>query len=178
MLIEIKKVTTDHKLYPFVEELLLSAFPEQERRDNQFQRENTDTKENFHSCIITLSERPIGMISLWNLGEFIYIEHFALAQHERNKGYGEKVLKHITQSVEVPIILEVEMPDDETSKRRIGFYERCGFVLHTNPYIQPPYRAKDEPLPMYLMTYGKLDMEKKYQQIKERIYQEVYHWKE
>jgi hypothetical protein len=101
-----------------------------------------------------------------------------LAQHERNKGYGEKVLKHITQSVELPIILEVEMPDDETSKRRIGFYERCGFVLHTNPYIQPPYRAKDEPLPMYLMTYGKLDMEKKYQQIKERIYQEVYHWKE
>jgi len=79
MMIEIKKVTTDHKLYPFVEELLLSAFPEQERRDNQFQRENTDTKENFHSCIITLSERPIGMISLWNLGEFIYIEHFALA---------------------------------------------------------------------------------------------------
>ena len=42
-----------------------------------------------------------------------------------------------------PVVLEVEMPTDEMSKRRIGFYERLGFELDNQVYHQPPYAQRN-----------------------------------
>lgn len=57
---------------------------------------------------------------------------------------------------EDPVVLEVEMPTEEMSKRRIGFYERLGFVLDHHVYFQPPYRKGEAFLEMRLMTHGEL----------------------
>ena len=38
------------------------------------------------------------------------------------------------------------------TRRRIGFYERHGFVWNDYPYMQPPMRKGQEPLSLRLMT--------------------------
>ncbi len=73
-----------------------------------------------------------------------------------------------------PVVLEVEMPTDALSKRRIGFYERLGFVLDHHTYFQPPYRSGEAFLEMRLMTYGELNLERSFERLKAILYQNVY----
>ena len=66
------------------------------------------------------------------------------------------------------------MPTEEMSKRRIGFYERLGFVLDHHVYFQPPYRRGEALLEMRLMTHGELDLERSFERVKTIIHQNVY----
>ena len=68
----------------------------------------------------------------------------------------------------------VGKPTEEMSKRRIGFYERLGFVLDHHVYFQPPYRKGEAFLEMRLMTHGKLDLEQSFERVKTIIHQNVY----
>lgn len=174
-MIEIKQVKTqDEANYRFVEQLMHTAFPPEERRDVVQQREYSDNNPLFYNNIILENENPIGMISYWNMGDFYYIEHFAIDPTLRNGGYGKRVLEAIKEKLQAPIVLEVEEPTDEMSTRRINFYERLEFVLNQKPYRQPPYRKGDSGLPMFLMSYGDIDMEKDFEKIKNTLYKEVY----
>ena len=71
------------------------------------------------------------------------------------------------------IVLEVDLPTDNLSRRRIAFYTRCGLTLSPEEYIQPAYRAGGNEIPMRLMYCG-VDMEQDYEQIKSSIYRTVY----
>lgn len=73
------------------------------------------------------------MISYWTMGDFYYIEHFAIDPSLRNGGYGKRVLEMIKKQLKGPIVLEVEEPNDEMSTRRIHFYKRLEFTLHKKP---------------------------------------------
>ena len=108
------------------------------------------------------------------MSDYRYVEHFSIDESARNGGLGVKaVITFINQS-DLPIVLEVERPNDEMSKRRIGFYERLGFQLHTHDYSQPPYRAADDWLPMRLMSFGEIDMNERYEHVKSHIHKHVY----
>ena len=174
-MIEIKRVKTQDEVhYTFVEQLMHTAFPQEERRDTLQQREYSDNNPLFCSNIILEDEKPIGMISYWKMKDFFYIEHFAIDTTLRNGGYGKRVLEAIKQELHGPIVLEVEEPTDEMSTRRINFYNRLDFILHEKPYMQPPYRKGDSGLPMFLMTCGEIDMEKDFEKVKRALYKEVY----
>ena len=99
----------------------------------------------------------------------------------RNHGYGGCILLALRAHLDtqyapsIPFVLEVEMPTDDLSRRRIAFYERHGFALWKKcAYMQPPYRPTDEPLPMLLMVEGRLDEGKDFLRVKETIHKEVY----
>ena len=66
------------ELYGFVEELMHTAFPAQERRDTPQQREYSDSNPLFCNNVIVEDGKPVGMISYWDMGDFYYIEHFAI----------------------------------------------------------------------------------------------------
>lgn len=173
-MIEIKRIQTTDINYPYMEELMQTAFPIHERRDIATQRLYADTVRSFHNHIITKDETPIGLITYWDFEHFLYIEHFAIDPSLRNKGYGKDVLEIIKEGNKKPIVLEAEEPTDEMSIRRISFYQRAGFVMHEYPYLQPPYRKGDQWFPLKLMTFGNIDMQKMYIHIKEHIYKKVY----
>ena len=173
-MIKIKQIHTTDVHYLDLENLMQIAFPEQERRNKEEQRLYTDTNKRFHCCAITNNEKFIGLITHWDFEEFLYIEHFAIVPSLRNNGYGKEVLGILKGQNQKPIVLEAEEPNDEISIRRIGFYQREGFILHEQPYLQPPYRKEDKWFPLKLMTYGNIDMKKMYNHIKEQIYKEVY----
>lgn len=169
-MISLISINTFHNYYPFVEGLLHSAFPKEERRDTIQQREYTDNNDKFSCYLIKDNNLPIGLLTCWDFEEFIYIEHFAIDPSLRNNGYGQKAITALKEKEVRPIILEAEEPTNELTKRRIGFYERQGFILQSYAYEQPPYRSNDGWLPMRLMTYGTINLEK----AKETIYKEVY----
>ena len=103
-----------------------------------------------------------------------YVEHFAIDPAARNGGIGAEAMKQFLVFCGTPVVLEVEMPTDEMSKRRIGFYERLGFKLDNQVYHQPPYREGGEWLEMRLMTYGDVDLEYSFEQVKNCLHKNVY----
>lgn len=112
--------TTD-KDYSFVENLLHESFPEAERRDDVAQRDNVDNCAAFTCYLISDDELLVGLITVWRFAGFSYVEHLATSPSVRNKGYGRKIMEVLQQQFPGVIILEVEKPVDEWSRRRIGF---------------------------------------------------------
>ncbi len=177
-MLQLRKISTTDPTYNQVENLFLSAFPEDERRDTPQQRENVDHSPIFH-CITAEDEGDfVGFITYWDFDTFVYIEHFATSPAKRNNGYGSKIMNAIQESVSKPIILEVELTEDDLSQRRIGFYQRQGFTLWSeHPYIQPPYRQGGNPLPMLLMATEGLIADKDFPSIVNTIHHHVYNVK-
>lgn len=174
-MIRLQQITTSDKaLYTYMEELMKRSFPPDEYRDLNELRDFTDNRTHFFNNIIMENENPIGFFSFWDFDDFYYAEHFAIDPSKRNGGYGKAVLQHVCQTLQKPIVLEVEMPEEEMARRRVGFYQRNGFVLWNNEYQQPPYKPGDNYLPMRLMVHGVLDSNKDYEKIKQRIYRDVY----
>lgn len=177
-MINTQRITTkDKDLYAFMEHLMVTSFPTEEYRDLEELRQYTDTKEKFHNHIIFENNQPIGLITYWDFDDFYYIEHFAIAPAHRNGGIGKRALEHLFQKLNKSIVLEVEEPTEEMAKRRINFYQRLNFELWDKPYLQPPYKKGDDYLPLLLMMHGDLNADKHFEQIKEKLYKEVYNVK-
>lgn len=174
-MIRLQRITTaDENLYAYMEHLMAISFPSEEYRPLTQLREYTDNKKHFYNNIIFDNDVAVGFITYWDFDTFYYAEHFAIDPARRNGGYGKKTLEYLCQLLQRPIVLEVEMPEEEMAKRRIGFYKRQGFALWQHPYLQPPYKPGDSYLPMLLMAHGNLNCEKDFELIKQRIYSEVY----
>ncbi|MFR9649786.1 MAG: GNAT family N-acetyltransferase [Rikenellaceae bacterium] len=145
--------TINNPLFPFCWELYLAAFPENERRGLDYHTE-TMNRELFHCDVVLDSDEPIGILFWWDLSDFIFVEHLATTPAVRGKGYGNQILNELIASSNRPILLEVEHPEDELSRRRIGFYERMGFILNHHPYRHPSYQQiEGEYVDLLVMTH-------------------------
>ncbi len=140
-------------LYPFAWALYEASFPIEERRAMDYHLE-TMAKGAFCAEVILDCDTPIGILFWWDLEHFRYVEHLATSPAVRSGGYGGKILRAFIAESDKPILLEVEHPMEELSRRRIGFYERIGFVLSVLPYRHPSYhQIKDEFVELMIMTY-------------------------
>lgn len=174
-MIRLQRITTaDTAMYGYMEKLITISFPPEEYRKLEELRTYTDSKPQFHNNIIFHNDTPVGILTYWDFNRFCYVEHFAIDPSLRNGGYGKQALNLLCQQLGCPIVLEVEMPEEEMAQRRIGFYQRQGFILWEKPYLQPPYKTGDGYLPMLLMAYGDLECGKDFETVKEHIYREVY----
>ena len=117
---------------------------------------------------------PAGFLAVWEFESFIYIEHFAVDPALRNSGTGSAMLQELVKQYQKPICLEVDLPEDELTRRRIGFYERNGFVFNEYPYIQPPISKGKSPVPLRIMTYKSEITREEFQKMKEILYRRVY----
>ena len=175
-MVRFQRITTaDATLYGFVEQLLVTSFPACEYRSLDGQRVYTDGQPCFFNNVIMDGDVPVGLLTYWDFGTFCYVEHLAVDPQLRGGGYGAQAMRHLCGLLRRPVVLEVELPDTELARRRIGFYRRQGFVLwDKQPYRQPPYKPGDGYLPMFLMAYGDLDSGRDFERVRERIYKEVY----
>lgn len=157
-----------------IENTYNDSFPAGERRDFHLIRELVRDDPRFVMYALLKDEEYAGFITAWLFDGFTYVEHFAIDPSARNGGIGAKAMSQFLAFCGTPVVLEVEMPTDEMSTRRIGFYERLGYVLDSHVYYQPPYRAGDEWLEMRLMVNGELELERAFEQVKTSIHREVY----
>ncbi len=167
---------TDDSLYSTAWSLYEASFPEDERR-NLAQQKDIFKKKEYSFFAIVEKNTFLGFLSTWNLDTFIFIEHFAVKEELRGKGIGTKILLNFIQELKngKDIVLETELPHaNPAAKKRALFYERLGFKLCLENYIQPAYHANKKPVPLYLMRYGKEISKKEFEHIKEKLYDVVY----
>lgn len=165
---------SNHHEVSFVEDLYIESFPLSERRPVETMFELYKDNTPFVISVAIEDGTLVGFLTYWDLGEFIFAEHFAISPEFRNGGYGRKVME-LFMDVPKPIILEVELPTTILSERRIGFYQRLGYKLWDNiQYQQPAYYKDTNAIPMKLMTYGDMDVERDLIDIRSKIYSIVY----
>ncbi len=173
-MLDLINIDTKSPEYHFVETLMHSAFPSDERRDDSRQRQIVDDNEQMRCMVIKDGDVNVGFFTVWTLTEISYVEHFAIAEQFRRRGYGTHALSELVRMLDGRnLILEVELPSTEEAVRRISFYEKCGFVLSSRPYIQPSYSPNKQSLPMSLMTRGNVN-EPEIEKAVDEIYRMVY----
>lgn len=153
--IRCEKLKADAPECRFVRSLYETAFPVDERRDFAEVLRLFGQRRAFDVQVAYADGKPVGFVSLWSWVGWRYVEHFAIHSSYRGRGVGAEVLRQLQIADSRPLVLEVEMPVDDLSFRRVEFYKRAGFVLHEGfAYIQPPYDAGRRALPMCLMTWA------------------------
>lgn len=160
----------------FVEKLYIESFPPNERRSitKMFQLIEENDRFNLY-IILNDNNHRIGFLSVWNLSNFVFLEHFAISSDFRNGGCGKIVLDLLIQKISSPIIGEIELPEiSEMANRRKLFYERCGFKVWNIAYSQPPYESDYEPIPMRLISYGDIDLQKSFEEVRGELFSNVY----
>lgn len=116
----------------------------------------------------------IAFAAIWDLREVAFLEHLAVNPACRNGGIGGRFLQSLINALQKPICLEVELPDNELAKRRIGFYERNGFYLNEYDYKQPAMSEGRNEIPLLLMTTGKKLKEEEFNHMRNLLYRKVY----
>lgn len=135
--------------------LMEASFPADERREEDDLRALIEGNPLFAFNVVKSDGERVGLMTTWNFGKFIYVEHFATEPSVRGGGMGAASLRELASMADLPIVLEVEPPaQSDEARRRVGFYERSGFKLWRTPYTQPPYSKEKRSLPMSLMAYG------------------------
>jgi len=172
-MIQLLSVTNPDILNFEFRQIYESSFPEDERREwVQF----IDLLHNsqFKLYEIYIQKKFIGFISVWDLMEFSFIEHFAFRVTEQGKGYGTQTLNRVLSMNSQPVILEVEEPFTATARKRISFYERLNFSVNNQSYFQPPYSPNKNSVKMLLMSYPTKIEPEYFERIKTQIHTLVY----
>ena len=133
-------------------ELYENAFPLKKRRLLDAQT-RVIKKSNYHFDIIVDKEQLIGFLLWWDFEAYRYVDHFATATQQRNKGFGKLIIEEFISNNDKPILLEVELPNSDINQRRIKFYERIGFKLNEHYYEIPSSKEGQAPLQLLLMSY-------------------------
>ena len=124
--------------------------------------------------ILYKEEIPVGILNLWDFKDYLYIEHLAISPQYRNQKIASNILSILNKTSKL-IVLEVELPTDEISTRRIEFYKRNSFSIQPYKYYQPPYRKGENPIEMHLMANVQMPIvEIKYNEIIDTIRKKVY----
>ena len=160
------------KFYDQAIELYKRSFPKEERRTMADQQKIMKNKD-YNFIVVTKDKQFVGFVMFWLYSDKLYFEHFCVLEELRNKGLGTQILQWLKQK-QRKMILEVEPPTSEITKRRIGFYKRNGFVVNDYEYYQLPYRKNDERIKLLILTNNGLLDQKEYAEFVEYITEFVY----
>lgn len=168
---ELKKITK--KDYDEFFSMLESDFCLDERKTKANELKAFDDK-NFSPNFIYENGELVGYVCYWEFENFLYIEHFAIMSQMRGTGCGSRFLKEFSEKTNKPIILEVELPENEVAAKRIKFYERLGYVVNDFPYTQPAYQPESNPVKMFVMSFKSSLSEKDFKDFANTIKTIVY----
>lgn len=145
----------DDKYFSEFWRIYSTSFPLNERREIEHQS-TIFNKSGYQINAYISDDQFIGFISYWMTKKFIFIEHFAVAKEYRNQGQGNAVLKSFIECNPILLILEIELPVDTITRRRLRFYESLSFKMNHHNHYQPSYHKGDKPIPMKILSYPAL----------------------
>lgn len=147
-----------------------TTFPEDERRNSgQFQKLFSNEKVNILG--IFKEQIFVGYAIIWQLSDFGFMEHFEIFPEFQNQKLGSLFLNYIVKQ-HAHLVLETEPKNlNEDAVRRIKFYEKNGFYILQEDYIQPAYSSEKKPLTLWLMANYHPE---RLEFVKENIYDVVY----
>ncbi|WP_294593424.1 GNAT family N-acetyltransferase [uncultured Rikenella sp.] len=113
----------------------------------------------FHYHLLIERGRLVGLLSWWDWEtdegqRFRFGEHFAIAPEKRGGGYGSQALKLLQGDGSRLLLLEIDPPQDEVSRRRERFYLSNGMCPNYDyDHVHPSFRPTTEPHRLFLMSY-------------------------
>lgn len=158
-------------------EVMKGSFPSIEIRDYQGQKNLFDNTMYNVIGYKDKEQKVCAFLAFWRFEDFNFIEHFAVDDNLRGNGIGTSLFRNYLNSNsnnEKLTLLEVELPEDDISLRRIKYYERMGMKLNDYDYLQPPLQDGKPFFPLKIMSYGKKIEQDEFKVIKDNIYREVY----
>lgn len=169
-MLELLKKSEFEKIYSIMEQ----SFPKTERRTYEGQKALL-AENDYKLYGVRNGESVSAFFAVWDFDEILFIEHFAVSPDCRNLGLGSSMLGELCGIYgDKSVCLEVEPPENETARRRIGFYERNGFVLNRYDYIQPSMAQGQPSIPLLIMTNPKAVTPDEFENIKALLYKRVY----
>lgn len=145
------------------------TFPiDEQRNEQQFYA----LFENEHTRIFGIyrNDNAMGYFVTWPMSNFLFVEFFEIYQIFRSSGIGARALEILKNQYNV-LVLETEPPTmGAIAKKRIEFYERSGFQIADQDYMQPAYDATKKSINLYLMATNAINLDA----VKTEIYSKVY----
>lgn len=154
--------------------LLEASFPQGELRTKSAFRELCERSRFYKIFTLFKGSELIALFTVWEFEDFSFGDHFAVSPSARCGGIGTQLLTEVTKNCLSPFVLEVELPEDELSMRRLNFYLRNGFNKNPQEYMLPPMQEGFEAIPMNILSYPTLIDESDFDKTKDVIYKEVY----
>lgn len=108
-----------------IKKLYVESFPKKERFPFWILRHSIKRGKAVLNAILD-DNKFIGMEYIVNCDDAIYLMFFAINKDLRNRKYGSRVLRELSEKYKT-IFLSIEEPIDELSKRRKEFYLKNGF---------------------------------------------------
>ena len=173
-MITTKITDNSHPFYENTYRLYHNSFPAEERRNWAEMELILKTDKRFNMFAFSNDNEFSGFLTFWEFENFVYVEHFAVSNTKRGQGIGTQIMQIFIAEHKLPIVLEVELPENPQAIKRIAFYEKLNFVIISKPYLQPPYDGKSDFLPLLLMTNDSDFGNEHFDQIRETLYKEVY----
>lgn len=149
------------------------AFPSSEMRTYTDQKALLENPK-YKLFVYKVEGDILGFMATWEWEVFNFIEHFAIDSKARSLGIGSLMLKEYLEKVNKKVFLEVELPQTDYAKRRIGFYERIGFHFNDFEYLQPPLQVGEDFLPLRVMSYKEAISQEMMDEFRGVVYKEVY----
>ena len=133
---------TEDAAFAAVWEIYEYSFPRHEKRTLERQAEILKD-ERYHLEYYTDGGKLVGFIGYWEIDDYLYIEHYAMAREARGGGYGTAILKDFLDKAEGrTVILEIDLPEDDVSRRRLRFYRNLGFEENPYRHVCPVYQEE------------------------------------
>ena len=136
--------------FPTTWQIYEAGFPPDQRQTREQQKPRFALPEYRWEAIIEGNE-IIGVLETWRFPRFVYVDHIAIKESCRDKGYGQKILKGIIDSGKI-VVGESELPADDFAKRRFAFYGRLGLRANPFSYVMPPYSPEQKPVPYIIVS--------------------------
>lgn len=170
--IQLEKLTEQD--FPQVWNIMEHSFPPEERRTRMGQENLLDNP--YYQLYGYKKEGIVAaFFAVWQFEKLLFVEHFAVSEAYRNSGIGAELLQQLLKMMHMPTVLEVELPEGELPRRRIGFYERNGFVWNDYDYMQPSMQEGKSEIPLRIMSYPKALNQNLFETVRDTLYREVYH---
>lgn len=96
-------------------------------------------------------ERVVGIALCWRMPEALYLEHLAVDPDRRGGRIGSRILDLLDREG-LPIVLEIEPPEDGPTRRRRDFYLRNGFTENPQHYVHPSFCRPFTPHRLVLLS--------------------------
>ena len=136
-------------------DILRQSFPPVETR-NRDEQIAVAAHKDYRLCLVKDGNSVVGVVGIWQTDGMLYLENFCVAPDLRNGGYGSAIVRRLAQAADGgAFVLEAELPTDDITRRRIGFYKRNGMVVNAYPHVQAHLRAGDPDLPLVVLSYGR-----------------------
>lgn len=139
------------------------SFPQNEKRTLKEQK-CIEKNINYKTLGYFDENKLVAILFYWVFDKYVFIEHFAIDINQRGKSYGSKILKDFLEK-NSKVVLEIELLNDEVSKKRLKFYEKLDFVVNEFKHYQVPFREEDESLELLFLSYKEKLSKKEYEDL-------------